>query len=1051
LKIAHLSDTHIRNLKYHYEYRVAFDDLYQKLRVEKPDYIVHCGDIAHTKTQISPEFVEMCSNFLSNLADIAPTVLILGNHDGNLRNSSRQDAITPIVAALNHKNLHLLKNSGEFSLDNIVTFNVLSVFDEDNWVDPSDLNKINIALYHGGIAGSKTDTNWAMEHTDHSVRVFDKHDYAFLGDIHKTNQQLNLKGTIRYPGSTVQQNFGETNDKGFLIWEIENKDTFTCRHIKLHNPRPFISIELTQGGKFPRGLNNIPEKARLRLISKTNLPINVVSKAVDAARHRFNAESVTYVSKAGSNKQLGGSEEENLSLNLRDPKIQKQLICEYLEDFNAEDELVEKVLDLNQKYNRMAEEKEDVLRNVNWRVRTLEWHNLFNYGKNNYIDFDKLEGIVGIFGKNFSGKSSVIDSLLYSVFNTTSKNERKTINIINQHQSECDTKLCITSGNKDYYIHRRAEKYTKRLKGSETQEAKTLLDFEVVDRNTGERSSLNGTTRNQTDAAIRKNFGTIDDFLLTSMSSQFGALSFIEEGSTKRKEVLAKFLDLELFETKFNLAKEDSADLRGAIRKLENNSYKEELEDAESDLEQCRTNLNNYKEMCKSYKTKIDDKADLVIQIQEKIDNIPEDIADIGKLKVQVIDKKKQLFGIKESLKDNRKVIKSNITKKQKLDKLFISIDIEEVKEKFNKIEDLNQKVTDLTSELGIKHRKLTRCQGKVELLENIPCGTKFPTCKFISDAYAAKARIPDEEKEITDLGVLIGNYDREIENLNPREVQDLLNKYEHAVELYSNIERETESSNLIISRDDEVETRLETEIDSLEKTISLQEENKEAIDNFEELVAAKSLAEAQKNQLLSKEDECNESLMELSRGIGSLEQRVENTKKNIKDLQELEEEFSAYNLYMKAMHPNGLAYGIIKSKLPVINEEIAKVLANIVDFQVFFENEGKRLNIYIKHPKHDARPLSMGSGAEKSIAAMAIRLALLSVSSLPKSDIFILDEPGTALDEGNMEGFVRILDMIKCYFKTVVLITHLDNLKDCVDTQILIEKNGEYAQVRVE
>ena len=41
-----------------------------------------------------------------------------------------------------------------------------------------------------------------------------------------------------------------------------------------------------------------------------------------------------------------------------------------------------------------------------------------------------------------------------------------------------------------------------------------------------------------------------------------------------------------------------------------------------------------------------------------------------------------------------------------------------------------------------------------------------------------------------------------------------------------------------------------------------------------------------------------------------------------------------------------------------------------------------------------------MGSGAEKTIAAMAIRLALLTVSSLPKGDIFILDEPGTALDE---------------------------------------------------
>jgi exonuclease SbcC len=89
-----------------------------------------------------------------------------------------------------------------------------------------------------------------------------------------------------------------------------------------------------------------------------------------------------------------------------------------------------------------------------------------------------------------------------------------------------------------------------------------------------------------------------------------------------------------------------------------------------------------------------------------------------------------------------------------------------------------------------------------------------------------------------------------------------------------------------------------------------------------------------------------------------------------------------------------------------------------------------------------------MGSGAEKTIAAMAIRLALLNVSTLPKSDIFILDEPGTALDEDNMEGFVRMLDMIKIQFKTVVLISHLDSLKDCVDSQLIIEKKDGYAYV---
>ena len=80
----------------------------------------------------------------------------------------------------------------------------------------------------------------------------------------------------------------------------------------------------------------------------------------------------------------------------------------------------------------------------------------------------------------------------------------------------------------------------------------------------------------------------------------------------------------------------------------------------------------------------------------------------------------------------------------------------------------------------------------------------------------------------------------------------------------------------------------------------------------------------------------------------------------------------------------------------------------------------------------------------------MAIRLAFLTVSSLPKTDLYILDEPATALDEENKEGFIRILDMIKGYFKTVLLISHLDSLKDCVDMQISIEKKDGFAHVNI-
>ena len=256
MKFAHIADTHIRNLKYHTEYRVVFDQLYEELRKENVDYIIHCGDICHTKTQISPEFVQMCSDFFRSLSDIAPTYIILGNHDGNLRNPSRQDSISPIVSALGRKNIHLLKNSGEVSLGDTFTLNVLSVFDTDNWIDPTEPKKINIALHHGTIAGCETDTGWVLEGGEYDVSIFDKFDYAMLGDVHKTNQRMNKKGSIRYPGSTIQQNFGEDFSKGFLLWDIHSKASFTVKHIPLQNPKPFISVVISLISKSAINLFN---------------------------------------------------------------------------------------------------------------------------------------------------------------------------------------------------------------------------------------------------------------------------------------------------------------------------------------------------------------------------------------------------------------------------------------------------------------------------------------------------------------------------------------------------------------------------------------------------------------------------------------------------------------------------------------------------------------------------------------------------------------------------------------------------------------------------
>ena len=88
----------------------------------------------------------------------------------------------------------------------------------------------------------------------------------------------------------------------------------------------------------------------------------------------------------------------------------------------------------------LIEQKEDTFRNINWSLKKMEWDNLFNYAEDNVIDFTKLNGVVGIFGKNFSGKSSIIDSLLYTVYNSSSKSIRKNLNMINQNKTSVRTK-----------------------------------------------------------------------------------------------------------------------------------------------------------------------------------------------------------------------------------------------------------------------------------------------------------------------------------------------------------------------------------------------------------------------------------------------------------------------------------------------------------------------------------------------------------------------------------------------------------------------------------
>ncbi len=983
---------------------------------------------------MSPEAIKMMSELFVGLADIAPYHMILGNHDMNLKNSGRLDAISPIVDYLDHPNIHFHKYASVVEVADGIDLHVLSIVDPENWQKDLPQDRVNIALYHGSVIGSVTDSGWMMTHGDISLDELEKYDYAMLGDIHKTNQKVDSIGRAMYPGSLIQQNHGESNDKGYLMWEIQDKNIWNTRHVSLTNPKPFITIELTQKGRMPRNIS-IPSGARLRLVSNNNLPLDVMKRAVDIAKHRFKPETISFLNRASGERGSVDALTDGLHTeNLRDIDVQEELIDEYLVGYEVEDKTLEKVYELNKKYNKVVEDNEDVSRNINWKLIDFEFDNLFNYGDNNKVNFEDLSGIIGIFGKNFSGKSSIVDGVLWTLFNSTSKNERKNLNVINQNKQDCRGKVSIQIGDKIYTVERKAKKYVKRLKGEETLEAKTELNFEVYNPVMDTTESLNGLTRTLTDANIRRQLGTLEDFSVSSLSSQHGALAFIDEGSTRRKEIIAKFLDLEQFERKFKLAKEDSVDLKGALKRLEDKSFDEEIEAALLSLSDYRVSAEQNKAACSLLKNDLSVFMEKQNTIKNQIDNIPAEFVDIHKLLNDQQSKAQQVVELAGKIKNQTESITNKSHAVKELKEALLLID-------HKKLLDDQKEVDALDAAIGEIQQRLININKKQKLLDGIPCGDSFPRCKFISDANIAVATKEQNQNELSQATLSLAA-------LNAEEVTQQIEHYQVMKDSIQTHENNIASLKLAREKNNTLKTKTQFALKAITEQINEYEDNKEVIENLEKLIAdQKSITKNIKNKEVQI-GACEENVLESIKLVGTYEQKVENLREQKQEYQDLQREYAAYDLYMQAMHPNGIAYDVIKKKIPVINEEIAKVLANIVDFEVFFEASGNKFDIFIKHPKYEERPIEMASGAEKSLTAMAIRLALLGVSSLPTGDIFILDEPGTALDEDNMSGFIRILELIKVYFKNVLLISHLDSLKDCVDMQIVIDKEAGYAKV---
>ena len=190
-KIFHITDIDIRTLKRHREYREVFQNLFDYIAQHSTPYsiAVVTGDIVHSKLDMSPELIDMLVGFFEGF-DI-PTIVILGNHDMNLNNMHRTDAISPVINVIKNPNIIFIRENGLYEIGGVV-FNHMAVD-----VPPTEYIRADqfeaaykIALHHGAVNTAKTDIGYQISNEHVGVDLFDGHDITLLGDIHKPNQIL---------------------------------------------------------------------------------------------------------------------------------------------------------------------------------------------------------------------------------------------------------------------------------------------------------------------------------------------------------------------------------------------------------------------------------------------------------------------------------------------------------------------------------------------------------------------------------------------------------------------------------------------------------------------------------------------------------------------------------------------------------------------------------------------------------------------------------------------------------------------------------------------
>jgi DNA repair exonuclease SbcCD ATPase subunit len=543
--------------------------------------------------------------------------------------------------------------------------------------------------------------------------------------------------------------------------------------------------------------------------------------------------------------------------------------------------------------------------------------------------------------------------------------------------------------------------------------------------------------------------GTYDDFVLTALSLQNNSTVFIDKTQKERKDLLAQFMGMGIFDLLYTRASEEINEVSAVLRNFNRTDYDVELSDLEKQnkqYEQVQTDLRNQKKSLTDRRT---DFSNQVIQMTKKLKPIDESIMNIDKLESGRDLLEEELLGIDTRMGSLVGTQQDNKTKIKEFKRKINTYSDDDVNGKYLQLTHYQEHKKEIKVDIDKLKIEVKNKLDKIEKLGNLEWDDNCDYCMsnpFTLDAISTKESL-DSDKGLAreKLGQLDG-IDDKISDL--KDYHDKKVDYDRSVEALRDIE-------ISQNRLDSESTLLKEKKKTTLLKIKQLEEKIQKYNDSETDIEYNNKVENDIDKLKNKIDDLEYQIDTIDSKIQTAhaEIQVNETKKKtildtMNEVQDLETKYEAYKYYMDAIKRDGVPYELIEKALPTIEGEVNDILSQMVDFGIVLEMDGKNINTYLTYDEDNIWPLELSSGMERFISSLAIRVGLINVCNLPRPNFLAIDEGFGNMDSDNLNSVYMLFQYLKSQFQFCFIVSHIESMRDTVDSLLEIKKEKGFSQI---